>query len=217
MLSRSPAKPVPSFAEDYEQFLGSAGDTFSYAGLDENDAAVMCYTSGTTGKPKGVVYSHRALVLHSFMLGLKDGLGISGEDAGMPIVPMFHVNAWGLPFVSVMLGAKQVFPGPFLDAENLLDLMEKERVTFAAGVPTIWFDVLNKLDENAGPVGSGSGSQAFDRRGCPAGIVDPGIGTASLAGGARMGNDRDHAGGNCIPFEAPFKRKAVPMNNWHTN
>lgn len=140
-------QPVPSFGEDYEQFLGSAGDTFSYAGLDENDAAVMCYTSGTTGKPKGVVYSHRALVLHSFMLGLKDGLGISSEDAGMPIVPMFHVNAWGLPFVSVMLGAKQVFPGPFLDAENLLDLMEKERVTFAAGVPTIWFDVLNKLDE----------------------------------------------------------------------
>ena len=140
-------KPVPSFCVDYEQFLHKADDHFSYAMLDENDPAVMCYTSGTTGKPKGVVYSHRALVLHSFILGLKDGLGISREDAGMPIVPMFHVNAWGLPFVSVMLGVKQVFPGSYLDAESLLDLMEKENVTFAAGVPTIWFDVLNQLEQ----------------------------------------------------------------------
>ncbi len=141
---------VPSGYEDYEQFIQSQDDLFTYPELDENEAAGMCYTSGTTGKPKGVVYSHRALVLHSFALALRDSLGISEQDSVMPVVPMFHVNAWGLPFACTMMGARQVLPGPHLDPESLLELMEKEKVTFGAGVPTVWFKILQELEQRPG-------------------------------------------------------------------
>jgi fatty-acyl-CoA synthase len=130
---------------DYEQLLKSATGKFEFPEIDENDPAGMCYSSGTTGTPKGVVYSHRSIVLHSFGEALPDVLGISHYDTVLPVVPMFHANAWGLPFTSTMMGAKQVFPGPHLDPESLLDLMEKERVTIAGGVPTIWFGVLQAL------------------------------------------------------------------------
>ncbi|MFB3126282.1 MAG: long-chain fatty acid--CoA ligase [Candidatus Acidiferrales bacterium] len=143
-------KPVPKGYDSYEAFLGQASGNFSYPKLEENQAAAMCYTSGTTGKPKGVLYSHRALVLHSFAIGLTDTFALSQHDTILPVVPMFHANAWGIPFVATMLGSKQVFPGPHLDAENLLDLYEKERVTFAAGVPTIWFALLEALEKNPG-------------------------------------------------------------------
>lgn len=132
---------------DYEALIAAADPTqYQAADCSENAAAAMCYTSGTTGRPKGVVYSHRAIVLHSLMSGMVDGLAIGESETVMPVVPMFHVNAWGLPFSSVMSGANLVLPGPCLDAASLLELCDRERVTFAAGVPTVWFGVLAALD-----------------------------------------------------------------------
>lgn len=143
-------QPVPEGMEEYETFIAEPAEDFVYPELDEEDAAGMCYTSGTTGRPKGVVYSHRALVLHSFATALGDVLGISRRDVVVPVVPMFHVNAWGLPFTCTMVGTKQVFPGPHLDPASLLDLFEKERVTITAGVPTIWLGILQMLEKNPG-------------------------------------------------------------------
>ncbi|MFO0997354.1 MAG: long-chain fatty acid--CoA ligase [Alphaproteobacteria bacterium] len=133
---------------DYDSFIEPGSDGFVYPALAEGDAAGMCYTSGTTGKPKGVVYSHRALVLHSLAISLPDVHAFSHRECVMPVVPMFHANAWGHPFACVMLGAKQVFPGPHLDAESLLDLCANEGVTLTAGVPTVWLAVVQALDAN---------------------------------------------------------------------
>jgi fatty-acyl-CoA synthase len=132
---------------DYEELIAAADPArYQAAECSENAAAAMCYTSGTTGRPKGVVYSHRAIVLHSLMSGMVDGLAIGESETVMPVVPMFHVNAWGLPFSSVMSGANLVLPGPYLNAASVLELCEQERVTFAANVPTVWFGVLAALD-----------------------------------------------------------------------
>jgi fatty-acyl-CoA synthase len=141
---------VPAGCENYEDLLKQAVGRFEYPALEENEAAAMCYTSGTTGRPKGVLYSHRALVLHSFGIALADAFGLSQHDTTVPVVPMFHANAWGLPYACTMLGAKQVLPGPHLDAESLLDLFERERVTYTGGVPTIWMAVLEALEKNPG-------------------------------------------------------------------
>ena len=138
---------VPAGYENYEDLLARAPERFEYPQLDENEAAAMCYTSGTTGKPKGVVYSHRAIVLHSLGTGMASAFGTTQRDVLLPVVPMFHVNAWGLPYTCVMLGVKQVFAGPHFDAESLLDLFERERVTFSAGVPTIWMNLLDALEK----------------------------------------------------------------------
>jgi fatty-acyl-CoA synthase len=146
---RLAGQPLPAGCEDYEAFLGQ-GVPGEYPALEEEEAAAMCYTSGTTGRPKGVVYSHRALVLHSLGISLADAFGLSQLDTVLPVVPMFHANAWGLPFACTMLGAKQVFPGPYLDAESVLDLFAGERVTFSAGVPTVWMAVLEALEKNPG-------------------------------------------------------------------
>ena len=110
----------------------------------------MCYTSGTTGMPKGVLASHRAIVLHSMASGMVDTLGLSEHDTVMAVVPMFHANAWGLPFTCLLVGAKQVFPGPHLDPPSLLELLVNERVTITGGVPTIWLGMLQILDDNPG-------------------------------------------------------------------
>ncbi|HCW08729.1 MAG TPA: long-chain fatty acid--CoA ligase, partial [Cytophagales bacterium] len=132
---------------DYEQLLSSADEKkfIPYDG-DENTAAAMCYTTGTTGKPKGVLYSHRSIVLHSMASAFADGLCLMETDILLPVVPMFHVNAWGLPFTCSLVGSSLVFPGPYLDATSLLELFEKEKVTITAGVPTIWLGILNELD-----------------------------------------------------------------------
>lgn len=133
----------------YEDLLEKASDTFEFPeDLDENLPAGMCYTSATTGNPKGVVYTHRGIVLHSYALGLADAMGMQEKDVILPIVPMFHVNAWGMPFAAVFYGATQVYAGPGFDPAIILDLIEKEKVTLTAGVPTIWFAVLNELEKN---------------------------------------------------------------------
>ncbi|HLI10744.1 MAG TPA: long-chain fatty acid--CoA ligase [Alphaproteobacteria bacterium] len=143
-------KPVPADYEDYEALLQSAAGEFAPPALDEYDACGMCYTSGTTGRPKGVVYSHRALVLHSFCICLPDCFALSMRQTVMPVVPMFHVNAWGLPFACIMAGAKLVMPGPHLDAQNLVELFSQEQVTLSAGVPSLWFGVLEILQRERG-------------------------------------------------------------------
>jgi fatty-acyl-CoA synthase len=140
---------APEGLESYEDLLSGADeDRFAYPDFDEDDAAAMCYTSGTTGRPKGALYSHRAICLHSMASGMTGMLGIHERDVVMPVVPMFHVNAWGLPFTAVLVGAKQVMPGPHLDPESLLEDLANEKVTITAGVPTIFFGILNKLDED---------------------------------------------------------------------
>ena len=146
---------APEGTHDYELMIAPELPSFAGPRLEENQAAGICYTSGTTGRPKGVLYSHRAIVLHSLGSALTDSLGIAQSDAVMPVVPMFHANAWGLPFTAVMVGAKQVFPGPHLDAQSLLGLVQDERVTITAGVPTIWLGILEALDKSP---------KAFDTR-----------------------------------------------------
>ncbi|QBS37393.1 fatty-acid--CoA ligase [Thermaerobacter sp. FW80] len=142
---------VPAGMLDYEQLLAEADEShYEDPDLDENDAAAMCYTSGTTGRPKGVLYSHRAIALHSLAAALADTLGVREADVVLPVVPMFHVNAWGLPFAATLVGAKQVFPGPHLDPGSLLEDLSQERGTLTAGVPTIWLGILQELDRNPG-------------------------------------------------------------------
>jgi len=134
----------------YESFLETGAPSIALPVLAESDELGVCYTSGTTGKPKGVVYSHRSTVLHTLVAALPDSLALSRADTLLPVVPMFHANAWGLPFAAGMVGAKLVMPGPFLDPPSLLDLLASERVTVAAGVPTIWLGIREALDGNPG-------------------------------------------------------------------
>jgi fatty-acyl-CoA synthase len=143
-------QPVPEPFLDYEELLAAADERAPLPVLEENDPLGMCYTSGTTGKPKGVVYSHRTMCLHSLGAALADTLAVSRNDSVVAVVPMFHASAWGLPFACTMVGCKQIYPGPHLDAESLLDLFEREQVTFAAGVPTIWLGILDALEKNPG-------------------------------------------------------------------
>jgi fatty-acyl-CoA synthase len=133
---------VGADALDYEELLATGVDRFDFPRLDENTAAMMCYTSGTTGNPKGVAYSHRALTLHSFGACTTDSLAVSQRDTVLAVVPMFHANAWGLPYASTLVGARQVFPGNSMTADRVLQLMQDERVSLGAGVPTIWIGAL---------------------------------------------------------------------------
>jgi fatty-acyl-CoA synthase len=134
--------------EDYESFLEETDGEFEYPEIDENQAASMCFTSGTTGKPKGVVYSHRAQVLHSLTACLSDCFALSNSDTILPASSMFHANGWGVPYAAALMGAKLVFPGPHLDPESLLDLIQRENVTLAFGVPTVWIGLLGALEKN---------------------------------------------------------------------
>ncbi len=132
----------------YEAWLGAQSSTYAWPAFDENSASSMCYTSGTTGNPKAVLYSHRSTMLHAFAGALPDALNMSARDAVLPVVPMFHVNAWGLPYSAAMTGCKMVFPGPAMDGKSIFELIESEKVTFAAGVPTVWQMMLAHMQAN---------------------------------------------------------------------
>jgi len=142
-------KPVTDKIPDllcYEDLIEAHGDDFTWPVLDEHSASSLCYTSGTTGHPKGALYSHRSTLLHSFAAALRDGLNCGSTDVILPVVPMFHVNAWGLPYIACLVGAKIVFPGPFLDGKSLYELFETEGVTMSAGVPTVWQGLLAHVE-----------------------------------------------------------------------
>jgi 3-(methylthio)propionyl---CoA ligase len=132
----------------YETLLEAQNDEFEWPHLDERTAACLCYTSGTTGNPKGVLYTHRSTILHAYAAALPDALDLSASDVVLPVVPMFHVNAWGLPYSCALTGTKLVFPGPHLDGKSLHELFETERVTMSAGVPTVWLGLLNFMRES---------------------------------------------------------------------
>ena len=147
VVMRDTDAALPADALDYDALLDRAPDWWQGPEIDERQAAALCYTTGTTGAPKGVLYSHRSTVLHALGTSLPDFTGLSEHDVALPVVPMFHVNAWGLPFSAAMLGMGLVLPGRFLDAESLLELFEQEGVTLASGVPTVWLAVLLALDK----------------------------------------------------------------------
>ncbi|WJG10740.1 long-chain-fatty-acid--CoA ligase [Aliiglaciecola sp. LCG003] len=156
----------------YEELLAQQSDNYIWPEFDENTACGMCYTSGTTGNPKGVVYSHRSTLLHAYAGALPDATNASNMDVCLPIVPMFHVNAWGIPYASIMVGAKLVMPGPKMaDGETLQDLIENEKVSYSSGVPTIWMALLDYLDKSGKKIDSlkvaSTGGAA-----CPRGIIE---------------------------------------------
>lgn len=138
--------PLPAGFEDYEGWLKQATGKFQYPDLSEQDGAAMCFTSGTTGNPKGVLYSHRSTVLHAWAETMVDGTAVSERDSILVGSSMFHANAWGYPHAAAIVGAKLVFPGPFMDAESVLDLIEQEHITLAGAVPTVWLPIVELLD-----------------------------------------------------------------------
>ncbi len=134
--------------QSYEAWIGQESEEYTWPEFDENSASSMCYTSGTTGNPKAALYSHRSTILHALAGALPDALSMSARDCVLPVVPMFHVNAWGLPYSAAMTGAKLVFPGPAMDGKSIFELIESEKVSFAAGVPTVWQMMLAHMQTN---------------------------------------------------------------------
>jgi acyl-CoA synthetase (AMP-forming)/AMP-acid ligase II len=132
----------------YESWIAAQPTTYAWPSFDENTASSMCYTSGTTGNPKAALYSHRSSTLHAYAAALPDVMGLSARDAVLPVVPMFHVNAWGIPYSAALTGAKLVFPGPAMDGKSIYELLESEKVSYAAGVPTVWQMLLGHLGAN---------------------------------------------------------------------
>jgi fatty-acyl-CoA synthase len=138
-----PAETGITGLSSYEAWIADESEAYVWPQFDERSAAALCYTSGTTGNPKGALYSHRSTMLHAFAGALPDSMDLSARDVILPVVPMFHVNAWGIPYGAAMTGAKLVFPGAALDGKSVYELIESERVTMAAGVPTVWLGLLN--------------------------------------------------------------------------
>jgi len=132
----------------YEDIIGAESDDLVWPSFDENTASSLCYTSGTTGNPKGALYSHRSTLLHSFAVCMPDSFGLASREVVLPVVPMFHVNAWGIPYAAAMAGVKLVLPGPNLDGASLFELFEAEKVTLSAGVPTVWLALLQHMEKN---------------------------------------------------------------------
>jgi acyl-CoA synthetase (AMP-forming)/AMP-acid ligase II len=146
LKSQVKARFIP-LDQEYEKLIESESDHFAWPTFDEKTAACLCYTSGTTGHPKGALYSHRSTMIHAYAAALPDTLNLSAREVVLPVVPMFHVNAWSLPYSCTMTGAKMVFPGPHLDGKSLHQLFEAEGVTMSAGVPTVWLGLLNYMKE----------------------------------------------------------------------
>ena len=155
----------------YEAWIGAQKDTYAWPSMDENSASSLCYTSGTTGNPKGALYSHRSTVLHAYAAALPDSMCISARDSILPVVPMFHVNAWGIPYSAAIAGAKLVFPGPALDGKSVYELIEAEGVTFAAGVPTVWQMLLGHM-KPAGLKFSQLNRTVIGGSACPPAMID---------------------------------------------
>jgi acyl-CoA synthetase (AMP-forming)/AMP-acid ligase II len=132
----------------YESWIGGQPTSYTWPSFDENSASSMCYTSGTTGNPKAALYSHRSTILHAYAAALPDVMCMSARDSVLPVVPMFHVNAWGIPYSAALVGAKLVFPGPALDGKSVYELIEAEKVNYAAGVPTVWQMLLGHMKPN---------------------------------------------------------------------
>jgi acyl-CoA synthetase (AMP-forming)/AMP-acid ligase II len=132
----------------YEAWIGAQPTAYQWPSFDENSASSMCYTSGTTGNPKAALYSHRSTILHAYAAALPDVMCLSARDSVLPVVPMFHVNAWGIPYSAALVGAKLVFPGPALDGKSVYELIETEKVNYAAGVPTVWQMLLGHMKPN---------------------------------------------------------------------
>lgn len=147
-----PGKPLPPTTlpnvVSYEELLAGENSDYPWPDLDENEAAGMCYTSGTTGNPKGALYTHRSIYLHTLSQCTTANFGLREDDVIMPLVPMFHVLSWGMPYGSTLMGAKQVYPTRFMTPQDLVELVQNERITYTAGVPTIWLGVLNFLDDH---------------------------------------------------------------------
>ena len=142
-----PKEKIPNLL-CYEELLAGQDDRFDWPSFEERTAACLCYTSGTTGNPKGALYSHRSTILHAYAAALPDALNLSARDTILPVVPMFHVNAWGLPYSCALMGARIVFPGQHLDGKSLHEMFESERVTMSAGVPTVWLGLLTYMKAN---------------------------------------------------------------------
>ena len=142
---RQPASGKVANLVNYEKLLATGSDAYRWPEIDERSAVGLCYTSGTTGNPKGAMYTHRSTVLHAYAAALPDAMGASSRDCILPVVPMFHVNAWGLPYTCPLVGAKIVFPGAHLDGKSLFELFEAEGVTYSAGVPTVWLGLLQHV------------------------------------------------------------------------
>ncbi|HVC03023.1 MAG TPA: AMP-binding protein [Steroidobacteraceae bacterium] len=158
----------------YEALLAAAEPIPMWPDLDENGACGLCYTSGTTGRPKGVLYSHRSTILHAMMMTMADTAALRAVDRAMPVVPMFHVNAWGLPFAAPMAGTSLVLPGRQLDPASLIELLDAERVTISGGVPTVWLGVIGKLREERGRLTTLERIMSGDRRTPPKMVRAPG-------------------------------------------
>lgn len=173
-LCERASMPVPRAGLDllcYEELLSGHSDHFAWPELDENAASSLCYTSGTSGSPKGVLYSHRSTVLHAYAAALPDALNCSARCAILPAVPMFHVNAWGLPYIACMVGAKLVLPGRALDGRSLYELIEAEGVTVSAGVPTVWLGLLQHVRERGGSFSSMKRT-IIGGSACPVSVLD---------------------------------------------
>ena len=135
--------------QSYEAWIGKEKPTYTWPSFDENTASSMCYTSGTTGNPKAALYSHRSTILHAYAAALPDVMCLSARDSVLPVVPMFHVNAWGIPYSAALTGCKLVFPGPAMDGKSIYELIEAEKVSYAAGVPTVWQMMLGHMSANS--------------------------------------------------------------------